>query len=324
MIQTTERLVSSLKRRSLAPTSQKTFEDEDLIAILNEELELHVVPLILSVREDYFLASHRTPITANLASYNITERAIGGALKDVFWTLDDEDQSESSRNLNRVSLVDSLDLFVGTGEPRSYSLRGNQIVLCPSPATSYGYVEQWYLGKASELVATTSCTKIVSSTSLAGTTTFTVDTDLTSSLAIGDQVDFLNSQSPLGSWAIDVTITAITASTIAVLTTDVADSLGVTVLPGEDDYICPRLKANVPTIPQEFHPYLAERGAARVVQALGHNDKLQAINGNLQMMEKSLMKIISNRVENDARAIVNRNGIFSYVGANFLRGNWRR
>jgi hypothetical protein len=273
------------------------------------------------VREDYFLTSSRTPITANLSSYNITERAIGNALKDVYWVI--SDSAGDARNLNRVSLNDSIDLYAGNGEPSSYFIKGSQIVLCPAPSDTQGYLEQWYLSKASDLVPTTSCTKIVSVASVGGTTTFTVDTDLTASLSAGDLVDFLNSQSPLSSWASDVAITAITASTIEVLTADVDDEVG-SVLAGADDYICPRLSANVPMIPEEFHPYLTERAAARVVQALGHNDKLQAISINIASMEKSLMRIIANRVESDSRAIVNRKGLFSYVGSNFIRGNWRR
>ncbi len=313
MIQTTELLVASVKRRSLAPTSQKTFQDADIIAILNEELSLGVVPLILSAREDYFLRSIRTQITSGLSSYDVTRRAIGNSLKDIAYVYGTA--STDKRDLNRISLSDSFIYSSTVGEPEAYFLKGDEIVLLPTPSNgAVAYLEQWFLERASQLVPTTSVTKIVGVSTVAGVSTFTVDTDLTASLSVGSLVDFLNAQSPMVLWGRDVEITAITASTIEVAAEDVSNDADV-VLPGVGDYICPQLQANIPTVPEEFHPYLAERAAKVIVQGLGHNDKLSAIVANLGAMENSLMKIISNRVESDGRPIVKRNGVGSFFGS---------
>lgn len=310
MILTTEQLVASVKRRTLAPSSQKTFQDADIIALLNEELELKLVPDILSVREDYFLASKRTPIVADVETYLLPERAIGTALKNVFYIGTD---AISKTDLMRFKLQDLVDYAGSTGVPAGYLVQGDYLRVLPVSAVSLGQIEMWYLQRPSQLVATTACGKITDSSSAAGTTTFVVDTDLTATVAVGDSVDFLNSQSPTILWAQDVVVTAVTISSISVATADVVNAAG-NVLPGIADYICLAKTANVPQIPQEFHPLLAEQCAARMIQALGHNDKLAAINVSLTEMKMQAMKLISNRVEDDPRTATTRRGISGFFG----------
>ncbi len=320
MIYLTEDLVASVKRRTLAPTSQKTFQDADIIALLNEELELKIVPAILSVREDYFLNRAATNIAANVELYPIPERAIGNALKNIFYVLSD---GISKMDLHRLQLADVVDYGQTASSPSGYILQGDYIRLLPQPNTTTGSLEVWHLQRPSQLVPTTSVCAITAVTSLAGTTTFTVDTDLTGTISVGDSVDFLNSDSPVMLSSRDVVVTAITVSSIAVATADVTDDSGA-VSASIGDYVCAARHANIPMVPQEFHPLLAEMAAARIMQALGHNDKLQAVNVSIAEMKDAAMKMISTRVEDDPRAIVNRRGIFSFTsGANMARGRWR-
>lgn len=309
MFYLTEDLVSSVKRRSLAPSSQKTFQDTDIISLANEELQLSLVPDIISVREDYFLRSKDISLVSGLNHYPLPERAAGNAIKDVFFVNGSEKRELNKRELRHVSLSDN------TGEPSTYCFEGDEILLDSVPSSSSGSLRVWFFERPNQLIESSSCSKITSVASLAGTTTFTVNTDLSASLAVGSKIDLLNAQSPFLLWARDVTVTAITSSTISVATSEVIDETS-TVTPGVNDYICPRLKSNIPQVPEEFHPILAQMVVERLMEAMGDLNKLAAVKAKILEMKQKAFLLISNRVESSPAIVMNRNGIMK----SFYRG----
>jgi hypothetical protein len=308
MLYLTEDLVASVKRRCLAPASQKTFQDADIIALLNEEMQISLVPDLLSIRGDYFLKSKEVSIAASTTRYPITERAIGNALKDVAYR---GTSGSSPLPLSRLTVRDCLGNAEG-GEPSGYYVEGDEIVLNATPSTATGSIIQWYYSRPNELVPTADCAKITAVSSLGGTTTFTVDTDISSSVLVGSKVDFLNSVSPYLLWSENATVTAITATTIAVATTEVDNEAG-SVAPGVDDYICAARTANIVQLPEEYHPILCQMVAARIMEALGDMQKLQAVNIKLSEMRKQALTLVANRVESAGFAVVNRSGIASKI-----------
>ena len=51
------------------PISQITFSDDDLLAFADEEMQIGIVPLLMSVREDYLVTFKEDNITSNKTSY---------------------------------------------------------------------------------------------------------------------------------------------------------------------------------------------------------------------------------------------------------------
>lgn len=313
MIYTTEDLITSIKTRGLVPSSQSTFQDANLISLMNEEIMSSIVPDIRTIREDFFLRSQDSTITSGITRYPMPDRAIGNTLKKVFL----KDSTSNRREIPRLNISDML-AASSTGEVVGYILEGDYVKIIPSSAT-IPTLEMWYYERPSELVATSSCAAITAVSSVSGTTTFTVDTDLTGSLSVGEYVDFLNATSPLLLWAKDVPITAITTTTIAVATANVDDENGTNVLPGVGDYICPQYQSNIPMLPEEFHPIIVQLTVARCMEALGHMDKLQAVNAKLAEMRKSAIDMIANRVDAEPEKVVNRNSILRFSGRGIYR-----
>lgn len=313
MIYTTEDLITSINTRGLLPSSQSTFQDANLISLMNEEIMSSIVPDILTMREDFFLRSKDSTITNGISRYPMPDRAIGNVLKKVFL----KDSTDNRQEIPRLNISDML-AFSSTGEVVGYMLEGDYVKIIPASATK-PTLEQWYYERPSELVSTASCAKITAVSSVSGTTTFTVDTDLTGSLTTASFVDFLNATSPLLLWSKDVPVTAITTTTIAVATTNVDDENASLVLPGVGDYICPQFQSNIPMLPEEFHPIIVQLVVARCMEALGHMDKLQAVNAKLSEMRKSAMDMISNRVDAEPQKILNRNSILRYSGRGLSR-----
>jgi len=307
-----EDLVESIKRRSFAVISEKAFTDNDIIALCNEEMQISLVPDLISVRENLFMRYKDVSLVANVPYYAIPERATGNSLKDLF-TIDATGALQS--DLNPTSITDR----VGQGgTPDSFYLFGDEIALVPYPDQAGDSLRFFYFERPSELIATTSCSKISLISSLAGTTTFTVDTNLTGSISVGDKVDFLSGKSPFFLWAPDVSVTAITSSTIAVATTSV-DSEAGSVEPIAGDYICPAQKANIPMIPQEFHPILSQMVVCRMLEALGHLDKMGAAKVTLAEMKINALKLIANRVESKVAKVNNKDSFMSLISSSISK-----
>jgi hypothetical protein len=299
-----EDLIVSIKSRTLAPISQNTFEESDLITIADEELLLELVSDIMTVREDFFLQSKTTSVTANLNRYQIPKRAIGNAIK----TLTFIDTGSNEYMLQRID-SDEKGNYLSGGVPTRFYFEGDEVVLVPTPSVS-GTLEFGYYAKPNRLIATSSATKITNVSSAGGTTTFTVNTDLSASLSAGSKIDVISASSPFLLWSENIAITAITSTTIQVATSDVSNVVS-TVEPQVGDYICATGFSNIPMIPEEFHPILAQMSAVRILMSLGDVNKLQMAKGLLDESRKSALKLIKNRAESSSKKVNQRNGLLS-------------
>jgi len=299
-----EDLIESVKDRSFAPISQTTFEDADILRILNEELSLGLVSKIQKQREDFFVTRQTTALVANKDHYLLPKRAVGNSLKALFVT----DTNGNKRLLTRREIDRIAEYSATTGESSEFYFEGDQVVLMHAPATAGSSLLFVYSRRPNKLILTTSCAKITAVSSVGGTTTLTVDTDLTASLSVGDDVDFVRTNSPFTIWSEEVDITAITATTIAVATADVID-VDSSVEPGVGDYICPSGYTNIPMIPEEFHPVLAEMGACRMLRSLGDLNKWQAASAVLKEMMGEALDLIKNRAESSPQRPSRKHGL---------------
>lgn len=314
MFFTTDQIIESTKIRILAPDGQTTFQDSDFIRFINEEFQLKLVPDMISLREDYFLKTTLTDIVQNQQNYTMPERAIGNVLKDLFVI----DSGNNRFQVQRINPKIIPRTGLSSVYPYQFLIQADQVQIHPAPQATSGYIQMWYYERPNQLVLSADCgqiTAIATDTPIAGQTTYTVNADISSYTS----VDFLSGQSPFQLWAINVAPVSSTATTVVVTTEDVQNAGGET-LPQIGDWICNEQTANIPMIPQDFHPLLAELTAARVVQALGHNDKLEAINNNIKEIRLNLLNTLSNRVEQNMEAILNPFGIQKYTGYGWALG----
>lgn len=307
----TEDLITSVKVRSMVPISQNTFDTDVVVQVLNEEMNTRVVPGIMSIRENYWLTSKLVALTANLDHYAIPTRAIGDALKDVWYA---DSSGNRQYQMNQIGVPHLSSSAQTSNRPVEYLLKGDEVLVFQKPNVSQGYIEFWYYRRINDIAKTSSCAKITAIASAGGTTTFTVDTDLTASLSVGSKLDIVSSQSPFLLWSEDAVITAITTTTIAIATISVSNVVG-TVEPQVDDYICPARKTNIPMMPEEWHPVLAQCGAIRLVSSLGDLNKATLLKNELkEELLPNCLKLITNRVESGIEPILNPNGILNAMG----------
>ncbi len=76
----------------------------------------------------------------------------------------------------------------------------------------------------------------------------------------------------------------------------------------DGDFLTKAEETIVPNIPTELHPIVAQRVAVACLEAMGDEQNKQSAERKLVQMEKSALKLISNRVEGAPKKIKNRFG----------------
>ena len=311
----TEALTAAAKLSEFFPTGQSTFKDpDDLISFANQELMIKLVPVVMSVRQDFFTAASFASLKVNLNHYAVPERAIGNAFQDLFY-VPDPTQPLTRYSLSKLSIHDAQAAINASGQPSGFYMRGDEAVLNSTLSSFPGTPALlWsYYRRPNRLVPTSSCAKITAITPSGTQTVFTVDTDLTASAlpqAVGMRLDVLSYTSPFRLWAMDSVIQAITSTQITLNTADVQDE-SLTVTPQVGDYICPAQTANVPMLPQELHPILSEMIAFRCNKALSNQAGMAACAQNIKDMMEGAMTLIANRVDDEVDVVCDAQGFMN-------------
>jgi len=296
-ILTTDNLVTSLKRRAMIPTDAATFTKTDLIAILNEEVDVGLVPYLLSVHEEYLVYTVDESFTATgQQTFKIPERAIGNKLRGAAIV----DSAGNLLNLTKVE-IDELDIFQNEydnfGDEYTYYVKNDSIIVT-STAGITGSLRMYFYMTPSELVEDKFGAVIQS----INTTTGEIVVDkIPSTFTNGASYDFTKNKSPNIILNYDKVAAINTATKVITFnTTDIPSNLVV------GDYITLAGESIVPHLPRELHPILAQRAAIHCLHALG-DDRVQMAEAKLVQMERNVIDLIDNRVETSTQKIANFN-----------------
>lgn len=149
---TTNQLISAVERKIALPLSQNTFSPDDVAAFCNEEMQISLVPSVLTYHEEYFVVHKSYPLVPNQVYYPIPERAIGARLRTIFYL----DTNNNRFDMVKISLDDKGYFQYNDGGSDfvfRYYLEGNNIVLTPaSLPTPTGSLEISYYLRPSQLV----------------------------------------------------------------------------------------------------------------------------------------------------------------------------
>lgn len=307
---TTKTLIESVVRRAMLPSNQNTFKEADFLAFANEELDIGIIPLILSFHEDYFLHEQYIDVTPDVPEYDIPYRATGNKVREISYL----DGGGNIFEMTRV-LVEDLPYYqngslgVSSSGLRAFYIEGEDIVLLPlSRHGMTGQLKVSYYLRPNVLVAMNSVSTI---TDINRTTGVITVNNIPPNLASPIEMDMLQTKSPHKRLTVDVTPTSI--DTVTNTYTFSPSDIPAKLLVG--DYLAASEECVIPTIPDDLHSMLAQRVACRCLEALGDAQGLAVANQKLAEMEVKVGQLLSNRVEGAPLKIVNRHS--------FLRGSRR-
>lgn len=283
-------LIESIKRKGMLPETNATFTDQDFLDFATEEIDLAILPLVLSLHEDYYLYVDKIPITDNTKKrYKIPHRAIGNKLKYV-----GIQRGDQIWPLNRISFEDRYrkDTVIVPYGVQYFYIENDEIVLDVAPQADY-LVMAYYL-RPNALVTDDNMLRIIN---ISGNIVTVSDGHL-EHYSAGDKIDFISRESPNKLLKIDIPIVSIDYTLKTITFGSVPSNVNI------GDYICFAEKTAIPQIPTELQSLLTQRVVARCLEALGSLQELQAANAKIAEIESKVASLIDNRVENNPRKVI--------------------
>lgn len=283
---TTSDLLTSIKVRGMIPTSANALTDANLLALATEELHIKILPMLMSVREEFYVTTTDHAVTSGQAEYDIPTRASGLVLRDV----------QIKRGMDLISLprLDVEDISTtGTGTPQAYYLRHNKVVLYPTPSSTVDSLRLRYFRRPSRLAATADCAQISSIDTGAREV---VVSAIPSTWAVGNVVDFVKATVPYDCAEIDATITAIAGTTVtfASLPTGLATN----------DWLALAEYTPIPQIPHEMQPLLVQATVVKALEALGDREGAGAAGKDLQIIQQYALQLVTPRNQGEPTRIM--------------------
>lgn len=302
MAYTTTDLIASIKRKASIPISQATFSTQDLVDYMNDELESVITPMIMNVREDFFIAYKDFSVTSSTTDFEIPARAIGMRIRDVV-LVDNAGGDESFTNLPRLTLEQISSAGINSANTNNYAyagfyLEGNTIKLYPATGWGNQTLRVYYFKRPATLVPVNSTGKILSIDS--GTSTVTLDY-VPSTWTTATVVDAVSPNQPFNNPALELTISNIagydvTLSSVSALTVG--------------DYISVTGESPIPQIPVEGHQLLMQGAKIQIMDSLNDERAYNTAVQKYAQMERSFLDTITPRVDGQYKKVVSRNPLF--------------
>lgn len=296
---TTTELLDAIRREGNIPAAQGDYDDEDLLAYADTEIWGPILKLILSGRENYYLAYSDIAVNAT-GLYSIPTRAWLGKLADIHHV-----QGTSIAQVTRTEIGQLGSTTSAPNGGTSFYLYGNKLMVLNNPTS--GYIRLWYFCRASALVPEASAAQVLSIAGNIVTVSATPSTFTTAK-----PMDFIKDQPGFDWLGLDSTPTLISGEdiTFTSVPTDLA----------EGDWIALAGQTPVPQVPVEFRSLVSLRVAERWAASQGYSDKAKLLEGRRKDMEEA-MSMISPRVEEEQKQIV-PDGSFLANGRS-ARFGWR-
>jgi len=307
---TTTELLADIKRKAFVPISQITFDDPALLSVCDEEIQTGIVPLLMSVREEYLVDYVLLPVDGTTASFDIPSRAIGAKLRNVTILVNPTVQAEqpNERSLPEINAEDAVfnNYFNNFLALQAFFLRDNQVILSPAASSFAGQtLKLYYFKRPNKLILTSACSQITSVSSNQAIVNL-VPTNFGTGGTLSITVDVVKAKPPFELMTMDLDITIDTTTNTATFPADLS-TYGIST----GDYICLAGESPIPILPVEIFSLLAQKVAVKLLASLGDDKNFQIAADRLKDMEHNIRELISNRVEGATRKVVNQYTTFN-------------
>jgi hypothetical protein len=293
---TTTDLLASVRRRAGIPAAAATYTAAEILAIADEEMRSYLVPMLLKVREDFWLANQDIPLTSDALTYRIPYRAVGGKLSEVYAV-----SSEGKpTNLPRIRYSDLVDTDFG------FYLDAGSVTLVTRDGdpTRFGTsLRLSFYARPNALIETSAAAVVSSFNPTAKTITLV---SAPASFTGRTAWDVIRAKPGFDFLGIDAA-GSISGSTIT-FTSALPHDLEA------GDYVCLPEQSPVPQIPAELHPLLAQKVAVKVAESRQMTERLQSLREELVRMEKDAPTLITPRVDGEATKVVSRRSLYRMRG----------
>ena len=312
-VYSSRQLIDSAKRKAMVPDTQVTFLDEDFLAFANEEMDLGIIPLVMSFREDYYQNSILVPLESNKTRYTIPYRAIGNKLRDLQYI----DSSGNVYPMRRI-FVEDLHKFdngfndLDTTGYNKYYIENDEIVLVSNPSANGASLKILFYLRPNALVLEED---VAFATAIDRTTGVITLNQIPEKFEVGGLLDFVEKRSPSKILKYDIPVLSINIPNRTITVDPQYIDQHFTI----GDQVSCAEETTLPQLPAELQSLLAQRVAARCLEALGDQAGLQAATAKIAEIEQKIIPMIDNRVDGSPMKVNANVGLLKSI-----RSYWRR
>jgi len=285
---TTAGLVSDIQLNALLPDGM--FDDADIVSFLNDAFFSDVLAFVMRHREDFFVTY--TDYDA-AASISIPADAISQKLKDIQL----KKSSTCFVNMARLSMGEITSRNHSTYSPEGFYIQDNTIYFYPNTPTSS--IRLVYYQRPKYMIDSDD-DSVYTVTAIDGT-----DVTVNKAPTVGALTLTLSkSYQPFDTSSISCT-GSITDSNHLEMSAD--DAATVTV----GDIFCPSGYCAFPKLPLECRDVLVQSAIVKIMIAMKDKDGYAIANQNLKEAKASASSLISPRIDNEVKKIVNTSTIWN-------------
>lgn len=316
-------LVASAYRRTLAPNASGSIQPGDVITFLDEEMRSTIVPLVLAAQEEFWVYNYDQAVIANTYTYTIPPRAAFAVWRDVVFV----DPNGMEINMTEISPEYLKLTFPGGVNPPLYVfgfyIVNDKIQLWPP---NMGAPTQYLLRmkikrRPNNLTSNVNCGQITNINTSTNVVTLS-QADLT--WVASTTFDIIPNSPQFTSRQDGQTVSAVSLPaggpytlTFSSPGTNPTTGQAYPALPvglSVGDWVCPALMSCIPQIPYDMFPLLAQRGAIKILEAMGDTQNLTVAERRYQDMAVDFARTVSPRIDGTPKKIVNRNQLGFGVG----------
>jgi len=305
MTVTTDEFIANVKRRITIPASQALMSDTDILAHGDHQMRVRVLPMIKSIRQEFFVVKKNQAVTINKAEYKIPHRAVGRTLRDIKMT-----DTTGNITTDLVQYAEEDIGYISNNGGRGFYFRGDGVVIVPTPNVSTLTLEFWYELRPSRMVPV-DYVAVVSGIASNVITCTNVSTQFPASGAV--TVDIIDNYQGNSTTAYDLVATR-SVNTLTFTLADLPDSLAV------GNYIAIADTSPVVQLPEEVTVFLETLTAIRVCHAIGDFEGKQILEAEAMIEEAAMKLMLQPRITGETQKIINRDGLLRRGRSSLRRG----
>jgi hypothetical protein len=303
MSYSTAELLASIKRNQTIAASSFRFDDTDLLAMADEEIQDVIIPMILRLHSDRLLYTEVQQVVANKKSYTMPYRAIGGQLRELFFQ-DDLLNPTLTRDLRLYDYTYGVQVTT-PGNPLGFYFSSNTVNLVPTPNSNYGYLNFTYPIQHNSLVLSSAVAVVQSVDFITGEVTLTGLPPSTFSASV--YCDFIQANPRCNPriLSFDKQILGINNQILSFNSSDIPDELVAgdrVTLAGQTDTLL---------LPDECYKYLSKAIELKIIEAQKDLQAYTAFKPQLNELRRIMENILTPRITGEPKIIINRNGFLN-------------
>jgi len=300
-----DKLISSIRKRSMIPDDTSVFTDQDILDVVNEEIDVNILDKLLTLHEEH-LTTHIDVPRNSKGVYNIPYRAVGNKLRDISLVRGDEVYELAQIGIGELSDYYSDNSATSSAAYKFY-VENNQIKLL-NPNVVHDKVRIYFYIRPNVITKLNRAGKIVGIVTSGNNRVFTLDTfpNNFNSTTVFDIVGFRTPNKIKEFDLPQVNINAVT-KTITIDNSSLINADDIII----GDYVCMAEESPFPNMPTEFHPLIAQLASINILESTGDTEALNNAEKRKELMQKAVMSIVDDRVELSPKKIKPRHGTLS-------------